>query len=131
MPTGFTASEMVAVLLRLPEVPVTVTVEVPMAAVPIADKVKMLADVAGFVPKLALTPLGKPEAVKFTLPLNPFKGWIVIVVEPDAPCTKAKLEGEAERVKLGCVEDEGQLLTKLAALIVPIPVAKSQPTLVP
>src|SRR5260370_33678457 len=122
---------MAAVLLRLPEVPVTVTLEVPMAAVPVADKVKMLAAVAGLVPKLALTPLGKPEAVKFTLPLNPFKGWIVIVVEPDAPWMKARLAGDAERVKFGCVEDEGQLLTKLAALMVPMPVAKSQPTLVP
>jgi hypothetical protein len=122
---------MVAVLLRLPEVPVTVTVEVPMGAVPVADRVKMLAAVVGLVPKLAVIPVGRPEVVKFTLPLKPFKGWTVIVVEPDAPCTKARLEGAEERVKLGCDEDEGQLLTKLAALTVPMPVAKSQPTLVP
>ncbi len=39
--------------------------------------------------------------------------------------------GDAERVKLGCGEDEDQLLTRLVALTVPMPVAKSQPTLVP
>ena len=98
---------------------------------PVADRVKRLLAVAGFVPKLAVTPLGRPETVKFTLSLNPFKGWIVMVVEPDAPCRKARLAGDAERVKPGCDEDVGQLLTKLAALMVPMPVAKSQPTLVP
>jgi hypothetical protein len=75
----------VAVLLRLPEVPVTVTVKVPVAAVPVADRVKRLVVVAGFVPKKALTPLGRPDAVKFTLLLNPFRRLIVMVVEPAAP----------------------------------------------
>jgi hypothetical protein len=98
--------------------------------VPVADRVKRLVVVAGFVPKLALTPLGKPETVKFTLPLNPLRGWIVMVVEPAAPCRKARLAGDAEREKPGN-DDDGQLLTKLAALTVPMPVAKSQPTLVP
>ena len=72
-------------MLKLPDVPVTVTVKVPIVAVLVADKVKRLVVVAGFVPKTALTPLGKPEAVKFTLPLNPFSGLIVIVVELAAP----------------------------------------------
>ena len=72
----------VALLLRLPAVPVTVNVNVPSAAVLVADRVKRLVVVAGFVPKLALTPLGKPDVAKFTLLLNPFRGLIVIVVEP-------------------------------------------------
>ncbi len=91
----------VAVALRLPEVPVTVTLEVPTAAVAVADRVKRLPDVAGFVPKLALTPLGKADTLKFTLLLNPFKGLIVMVVEPDAPWRKVMLAGDADRVKLG------------------------------
>ena len=98
--------------------------------VPVADRVRRLLVVAGFVPKLALTPLGRPEAVKFTLPLNPLRGWIVMVVEPPAPWRKVRLAGDAERLKPGS-DDDGQLLTKLAALTVPMPVAKSQPTLVP
>ena len=120
-----------AVLPRLPEAPVTVTVKVPVAAVPVADRVKRLLAVAGFVPKLAVTPLGRPEAAKFTLPVNPFRGLIVMVVEPAAPWRKVRLVGDAERAKLGCGDDEGQLLTKLAALTVPMPVAKSHPMVVP
>ena len=75
----------VAVLVKLPEVPVTVTVEVPIAAVPVADRVKRLAVVAGFVPKKALTPFGRPATAKFTALLNPFKALMVMVVEPEAP----------------------------------------------
>jgi hypothetical protein len=119
------------VFVRLPDEPVTVTTTVPVVAVPVAERVKRLLVVAGFVLKTALTPAGRPEAVKFTLPLNPFRGLMVIVVEPAAPWRKVKLTGDAERVKLGCDEDEGQLLTKLAALTVPMPVAKSHPMVVP
>ena len=118
-------------LLRLPEVPVTVTVEVPIAAVPVADNVKRLLDDVGFVPKLPLTPPGRPDTLKLTLLLNPFKGLIVMVVDLAAPCKSVKLVGDAESVKLGCGVEPGQLLTKLAALTVPIPVAKSQPVMVP
>jgi len=120
----------VAVLLRLPEVPVTVTVKAPIIALLVADSVKRLLVDVGFVPKLPLIPLGRPDTLKFTLLLNPFKGLIVMVIEPAAPWKNVKLAGDAERVKLGCGEDEGQLLTKLAALTVPIPVAKSQPVVV-
>ena len=123
--------ESVVVLVKPPEVPVTVTVKVPVVAVPAADSIRRLLAVAGFVPKAALTPFGKPEAVKFTLPLKPFSGLIEMVAEPEAPCRMVKLAGDAERRKLGCVVDEGQLLTKFAALTVPMPVAKSQPAVVP
>ena len=122
---------MVVVFVKLPEVPVTVTVTVPVVAVPVADRVKRLLVFVGFVPKMALTPLGRPEAAKETLPLNPFWGLMVIEVEPVAPWRNVKLAGDAESVKLGCDEDEGQLLTRLAALTVPMPVAKSHPVVVP
>jgi len=128
---GFTVRETVVVFVKLPDEPVTVTVMVPVVAAPVADRVRRLLVVAGFVPKMALTPLGRPEAVKFTLALNPFRGLIVMVVEPAAPWRRVKLAGDAERVKPSCCEDEGQLLIKLAALIVPMPVAKSQPVVVP
>ena len=118
-------------LVRLPDVPATVTVKLPIIAVPLADKVNWLVVVAGFVAKIALTPPGRPDAAKFTLPLNPFRGWIVIVAEPDAPWGKVKLMGDAESVKLGWVVEPGQLFTKFAALTVPMPVAKSQPIEVP
>ena len=88
-------------LVKLPEVPVTVTVKVPIVAVGVAEILNALVVVVGFVAKLALTPLGKPDAVKFTEPLNPFKGLIVIVVEPLPPWRNVRLPGEAERMKLG------------------------------
>ena len=91
----------VALLLKLPDVPVTVRVKVPIVAVPVADRVKTLVVDAGFVPKLALTPLGRPETLKLTLPLNPFRGWIMMVVELAAPWRKARLAGDAESVKVG------------------------------
>ena len=62
-----------------------VTVTVPVVAVLLAVRVKVLALVV--LPGLndALTPLGKPEADKLTLPLNPFWGVIVIVLVPLVP----------------------------------------------
>ena len=117
-------------LFRLPEAPVMVTGKVPTPAPTVTDTVKRLVVVAGFVPKAALTPLGRPDAVKPTGLLNPFRGLIVMVVELPLPWTTVKLVDNAEREKPGC-DDTGQLFTKLAALMVPIPVAKSQPMLVP
>jgi hypothetical protein len=122
---------MVKLLLRLPDVPVMVTEYVPTNAAPVEDNVRELPAVAGFVPKPAVTPLGRPDAVKFTLPLNPFKGLMVMVVKAAAPWSIVKLAGDAERVKPGCGVAATQWLTRLAALTLPMPVAKSQPTLVP
>ena len=101
MPTGFTVTVIVALLIKLPEVPATVIVKVPIVEVPVADTVKVLVVVAGFVAKIALSPFGRPDTDKFTLPLNPFRGWIVIVAEPDEPWVKVRLVGDAESVKLG------------------------------
>jgi hypothetical protein len=63
-----TVKAMVAVLVVEPLVPVTVMVEVPAVAVEAAVKVTVLevAELVGL--KTAVTPVGKPEAVKATLP---------------------------------------------------------------
>jgi hypothetical protein len=55
----------------LPDVPVMVTVTVPVFAVVLAARVNVLvvAVLAGL--KDAVTPLGKPEADKLTLPVKP------------------------------------------------------------
>ena len=92
---------MVVVWVRLPDVPVTVTVDVPFVAVELAVKVSVLLVLAGLVPKLAVTPLGNPEADKVTLPLKPFDGAIVIVLVLVVPCTTLKLLGLAESAKVG------------------------------
>src|SRR6267143_5170602 len=78
-----------------------VTVTAPVVAVLLAVSVKVLVAVAGFGLKDAVTPLGRPEADKLTLPLKPFCGVTVMVLVPLAPCTIFKLLGEVESAKLG------------------------------
>jgi hypothetical protein len=63
-------SAMLTLLDKLPDVPVTVMVDVPAAAVFAAEKVATLLP-AVELPKLAVTPAGKPEAASATVPLNP------------------------------------------------------------
>jgi hypothetical protein len=82
---------------KLPEVPVIVTVDVPVVAVPLAVSVNVLVEVAGFALNDAVTPLGKPDAEKVTPPLKPFCGVTVIVLVPALPCVIVKLLGDAER----------------------------------
>lgn len=86
------------VWLRVPEVPVIVTVEVPVVAVLLALNVTTLEDVVGFVPKLAVTPAGSPDADKLTLPVNPPLGVTVMVELPLLPWVTLRLEGEADSV---------------------------------
>jgi len=73
---------MVVVWLREPETPVMVTVKVPLVAVLLAVKVRVLVAVAGFGLKDAVTPLPRPLAERLTLPAKPLDGVIVIVVVP-------------------------------------------------
>src|SRR5262249_39606377 len=98
----FTVRLMVVVCVRVPEVPVTVTVAVPTVAVLLAVNVKTLVEVVGLVPKLAVTPAGRPDADKVTLPVKPFRLLTVIVLLPVPPCVTATLAGEAESEKSGC-----------------------------
>jgi hypothetical protein len=129
-----TARETVVVFVRVPEVPVIMTVAVPVAAVLLAVRVTML-EFAGLVMlvglKDAVTPMGKPEADKLTLPVKAFTEATEIVLVPLAPCAIDKLDGDEERENPGTGPPVGQLFTKLVAFSVPMPVAKSQPVVVP
>ena len=82
---------------KLPNVPVTVSVTVPVAAVLLAVSVNVLVLDVLLGLNDALTPLGKPDADKPTLPLKPFCGLTVMVLAPLAPCAIVKLVGDAER----------------------------------
>ena len=93
--------EIVVVLVRLPEVPVTITVTVPVVAVLLALSVKVLVPVVLAGLNEGVTPMGRPEADKATLPLKPLSGSIVRVLEPLDPCVIVRLVGEAESVKFG------------------------------
>ena len=111
-------------LLRLPETPLIVTVTVPVAAVLLAVRVSMLVDVAGFVPKVAVTPVGRPEAERMTLPVKPLTGMTVIVVLPEPPCVIATVVGDADKLKFG-VADEASALINPLPFGLPHPVARS------
>jgi hypothetical protein len=116
-------------LVSVPDEPVTAKVNVPMAAVALEMNVNALvpAVLAGL--KEAVTPFGKPDIDKLTVPRKPFSGVTVIVLVPLVPCVSITVVGEAEIEKLG--PEAGQLFTRFAALTLPIPVAKSQPVVVP
>jgi hypothetical protein len=98
---GLTVSATVVVALRVPEVPLIVTVAVPVVAVPLAVSVSTLLPVVGFVPNAAVRPLGNPEAASVTLPLNPFCPVTVMVDVAELPRTTVSEVGEAAIVKLG------------------------------
>src|SRR5215470_8383753 len=104
-----------------------VTENVPVAASAAAVNVTVLNAGSDGGLNAALTPLGRPEAEKLTAPLNPFCGVMVITLPPLVPCVTGKLFGEAASAKLGEGAAAGQLLTRFVALMVPMPVAKSQP----
>ena len=83
---------------KLLEEPVTVTVAVPVAAVGLAVNVSVLVLAVLLGLNDAVTPLGRPEADKLTLPLKPFCGVIVMALVPLAPCRMVRLFGDAESV---------------------------------
>jgi hypothetical protein len=107
---ALTVSATVVVAVRLPEVPVIVTVDVPVVAVELAVSVSTLVPVVGFVPNAAVTPLGRPDAARVTLPLNPPASVTLIVLVPLLPWVTDRLLGEAESVKLGVADPASRLM---------------------
>lgn len=93
--------------------PVIVTEVVPVVAVELAVKVTTLLPVVGFVPKLAVTPLGSADVESVTLPVKPPLGVTVTVELPLLPCVTVKLLGEADNEKFG--PDTTGKLTQLFA----------------
>jgi hypothetical protein len=92
-----TVSVTVVVWVRLPEVPVMVTVAWPNAAVLEAVRVRVLLVVALVGLKAAVTPVGRPLAERATDPAKLLMGVTVTVLVPAAPWTTLTLVGEAER----------------------------------
>ena len=94
----------VKVVLRVspPPMPVIVMFNVPVAAVLEAAKVSvLLVPVTAAGLKVAVAPLGKPLALKETLPVNPPERVIVMVLVPLAPRFTVRLDGFAESAKFG------------------------------
>ena len=121
----FTVSATVVLAVRLPEVPVIVTVAAPVVAVALAVNVSTLVPVVGFVPNAAVTPLGRPDAARVTLPLNPPTSVTEIVLVPLPPCVTVTLLGEAESVKLGVADPAANRLMIPVVFGLPQPVHRS------
>src|SRR5262245_16630215 len=99
---ALTVRLIVVVLVRLPPVPVIVTVAGPVVAVVDALNVRLLVEALvddGL--KLAVTPLGNPLALNATLPLNPPVRVIVMTLLPLAPRLIDRLAGFADSEKSG------------------------------
>lgn len=88
------------VALRLPDLPVSVTVVVPKAALALAVKLNVLAVAVLAGLNNAVTPLGSPETVRLTALLNPFAGATVMLAVPVAPSTMVNAAGVVCRLKL-------------------------------
>jgi hypothetical protein len=73
------------VAVTFPAVPVMVTVLVPSDAELLADNVSMLNPVVGFGANDAVTPLGRPDRERFTLPVNPYCGFTKMLVVAEVP----------------------------------------------
>src|SRR6266571_4380543 len=96
---GATVKESVVLCDKPPDVPVMVTVAVPIAAMLLAVSVNVLVLAVLLGLNDAVTPLGRPDADKLTLALKPFCGVTVMVLAPLAPCVTLRLLGDTERVK--------------------------------
>ena len=128
---AFTVSETEVVFDKMPDVPVIVTEDMPVAAVPLAVSVNVLPLVAPLGLKDAVTPIGRPVADKLTPPLKPFWGMMVIVLVPLVPCVTVTLLGDAESEKFGCGATGVvmETLSKVAAArAVVLPLVTAKPT---
>jgi len=95
----FTVRAIVVVCVRPPDVPVIVTVALPVVAVLLAVSVSVLVLVVLLGLNDGVTPLGRPEADRLTLPPKPLCGLTVIVLVPLLPWVIVTLLGDAERLK--------------------------------
>ena len=99
IPLGLTVNVSGVVAVVLPDVPVIVRLNVPVAAVALAVRVSVLVVAVGFGLKTAVTPLGRVEMFKVTLPLKPLCGVTVMVLVPLPPCTMPTELGLALKLK--------------------------------
>ena len=115
--------------VRVPDLPVMVMVTVPVVALRLADKVKVLEPVVGFGLKEAVVPLRMPEADKVTPELNPFVGAMVMVVAPLLFRAMLRLVGDADKLKLGAGVTVSEIVVDLLRLpLTPLMVIVKVPT---
>jgi len=109
-------SEIAVEAVRLFEVPVMLTLYVPVAAEPVATNVRTLEAFVGLVPKETVTPGGNCDAARLTLPLNPPDGVTVIVSAPLPPCGTTSVGAEGASVNA-----DPEVMSKVCVLIQEFP----------
>lgn len=123
---GVTVRLIAWVLTTLPEVPETVTLAVPSAAVEPAVNITEIVPATPPRAIVAVTPVGSPDKVRVTAPLKPPKAVAVSVLFAEPPCAMPSVAGEAESVKPeGAVTEipRVQVLVRLPDLPVTVAVA--------
>ena len=124
-----TVSEIVAVWVTSPPVPVTVIVYVPVGVVDPTAKVTLEVPEPGAAIDVGLNPtvtvLGCPVADKATAESNSSTAVVVTVDEPFPPCTTETAFGDADKVKVGVVLVGASALIKPVPLGLPHPVTRS------
>lgn len=142
---AFTVKAIVVVAVVDPEVPVIVTVDAPAVAVLLAVSVNTLEPVVGLVPNAAVTPLGRPEAARVTLPVNPPTSVTAIVSVALAPSAIERVGDELLSVNPGLaaaltvsamvvvavVDPDVPVIVTVAGPVVAVLLAVSVNTLVP
>src|ERR1035438_10085848 len=118
-------SATVVVAVGAPGVPVIVTVVGPPAAAePLAVSVSVLVPAVGFGLNNAVTPLGRTDVARLTLPVNPPTSVTVMVLAPPAPpAAIVTLLGAADSVKPG-VELTVRATVVVAVSVPEVPVTK-------
>lgn len=111
---------MVVVPVNVPEVPVIVMRKSPIVAVPLAVSVSTLVAAVGFGPNDAVNPLGRPEALKVTLPLKPGLSSTVMVDVSEVPCVIPAEPTEEPMVNVGGVMVNATAVVGLNGPFVPV-----------
>jgi hypothetical protein len=113
------------VATKLADVPVMVTVAVPVVAVLLAVNEIVLVPVAGFGVNVADTPVGRLDAARVMLPVNPPWSTTVTVLDPaEPPWVIVRVLGESDKLKLG-VEKPARALMRFCPFGLPHPVTRS------
>ncbi len=115
VPAGVTVRPIVVVAVVLPEVPVTVTVNEPAVAVLLAVSVSTLELVEDVGLKEAVTPLGSPDTVNATLPVNPPVSATAMVSVPLVPCVT--LRDDADGLRLNPDDDPVTVIANACVLL--------------
>jgi len=120
-----TVTVILAVLVRLPEVPVIVTDAVAGSAELLATSVSVLVVMALAGLNDAVTPGGNPDTARFTALLKPVCGLMVMVLLPLVPAAMESADVDEERLNAGEFGAPVRVLINGCPAGLPHPVARS------